>query len=206
MSGWGRLLPFLVEQGVARGVVVVLVVVALVQARGLDFRLGFDLTEGSEPRSEDFATAGTGWRICVFESAAVCFLRNCWCCCSCLDDDDDGDDESATAHFISDEASSRINFLLSCSCLLLFTAVFTRPEGVILGKFSLSGLNALSLEGTKIPGFGTLGISAVTSVFFRSLSLLVLGKSSGLFLCEPLGILFVLETLFVLGLFLRSGA
>lgn len=77
MNGWGRLLPFLVEQGVARGVVVVLVVVALVQARGLDFRLGFDLTEESEPRSKDFATAGTGWHICIFGSAAVCFLRNC---------------------------------------------------------------------------------------------------------------------------------
>jgi len=62
------------EQGVARGVVVVLVVVALVQARGLDFGLGFDLTE-SEPRPEDFATAGTGWRICALESAA-CFFRD----------------------------------------------------------------------------------------------------------------------------------
>ena len=109
------------------------------------------------------------------------------------------------AHFTSDE-SSRINFLLSCSCLLLFTAVFTKPEGVILGNFSLSELNALSSEGTKIPGFGTLVISAVTSVFFRSLSLLVPGESSGLFLCAPLGILFVLEISFVLGLFLRSGA
>lgn len=62
MNGWGRLLPFLVEQGVARGVVVVLVVVALVQARGLDFGLGLDFTE-SELRP-DFATgAGTGWRV-----------------------------------------------------------------------------------------------------------------------------------------------
>lgn len=62
VNGWGRLLPFLVEQGVARGVVVVLVVVALVQARGLDFGLGFDLTE-SELRP-DFATGpGTGWRV-----------------------------------------------------------------------------------------------------------------------------------------------
>lgn len=62
MNGWGRLLPFLVEQGVARGAVVVLVVVALVQARGLDFGLGFDLTE-SELRP-DFATGlGTGWRV-----------------------------------------------------------------------------------------------------------------------------------------------
>lgn len=57
----GRLLPFLVEQGVARGVVVVLVVVALVQARGVDFRLGFDFTE-SEHRP-NFETAGTGWRV-----------------------------------------------------------------------------------------------------------------------------------------------
>lgn len=200
MNGWGRLLPFLVEQGVARGVVVVLVVVALVQARGLDFGLGFDLT-GSEPRPEDFATADTGWRICVLVSEAVCFFRDC--CCSCLDDD--GDDGSV-AHFTSDDASSRINFLLSCSCLLLFTAVFTRPEGVILGNFSLSELNILSSEGTKIPGFGNLDISAVASVFFRSLSLLMLDESSGLFLWVLLGILFVLAVSSVLGLFLRSGA
>lgn len=74
MNGWGRLLPFLVEQGVARGVVVVLVVVALVQARGLDFGLGFDLTE-SEPRPEDFATADAGWRICALEESVACFFR-----------------------------------------------------------------------------------------------------------------------------------
>lgn len=202
MNGWGRLLPFLVEQGVARGVVVVLVVVALVQARGLDFGLGLDLT-GSEPRPEDFATAGTGWRICVLVS--VCFFRDCCCCCcSCLDDDD-GDDGSA-AHFTSDDASSRISFRLSCSCLLLFTAVFTSPEGVILGNFSLSELNTLSSEGTKIPGFGNLDISVVASVFFRSLSLVVPDESSGLFLCVPLGTLFVLAVSSVLGLFLRSGA
>lgn len=80
MNGWGRLLPFLAEQGVARGVVVVLVVMALVQARGLDFGLEFDLME-SEPRPEDFTAGGTGWRICVFESPAVCFFRDCCCCC-----------------------------------------------------------------------------------------------------------------------------
>lgn len=203
MNGWGRLLPFLVEQGVARGVVVVLVVVALVQARGLDFGLGFILT-GSKPRPEDFATAGTGWRICVLISEAVCFFRDC-CCCSCPD----GEDESA-AHFTSG-ASSRINFRLSCSCLLLFTAVFTRLEGVILGNFSLSELNTFSSEGTKIPGFGNLDISVVASVFLRSLSLfvpvpVVSRESSGLFLCVPLGILFVLAVSSVLGLFLRSGA
>lgn len=45
MNGWGRILPFLVEQGVARGVVVVLVVVALVQARGLDLGLEVILLE-----------------------------------------------------------------------------------------------------------------------------------------------------------------
>lgn len=61
MNGWGRLLPFLVEQGVARGVVVVLVVMALVQARGLGLRLGLDLTRESEHRP-DFGVAGTGWR------------------------------------------------------------------------------------------------------------------------------------------------
>lgn len=199
MNGWGRLLPFLVEQGVARGVVVVLVVVALVQARGLDFGLGLDLT-GSEPRPEDFAgSAGTGWRICVFVSEAVCFFRDC--CCSCLD----GEDGSA-AHFTSDAASSRISFLLSCSCLLLFTAVFTRFDGVILGIFSSSELNTFSSEGTKIPGFGNLDISVVASVFLRSLSLFVLDESSGLFLCVLLGTLFVLAVSSVLGLFLRSGA
>lgn len=201
MNGWGRLLPFLVEQGVARGVVVVLVVVALVQARGLDFGLGLDLT-GSEPRPEDFAAASTGWRIWVLVSEAVCFFRECCCCCSCLDDD--GDDGSA-AHFTSDGASSRNSFLLSCSCLLLFTAVFTRPEGVILGNFSLNKLNTFSSEGTKIPGFGNLDISVVVSGFLRSLSLLV-PEPSGLFLCAPLGILFVLAVSSMLGLFLRSGA
>lgn len=199
MNGWGRLLPFLMEQGVARGVVVVLVVMALVQARGLDFGLGFDLT-GSELRPEDFATADTGWRICVLVSEAVCFFRDC-CCCSCLD----GEDGSA-AHFTSDDASSRISFLLSCSCLLLFTAVFTRFEGVILGNFSLSEFNTFSSEGTKIPGFGNLDISVVVSVFLRSLSLFVPDESSVLFLCVPLGILFVLAVSSVLGLFLRSGA
>lgn len=199
MNGWGRLLPFLVEQGVARGVVVVLVVVALVQARGLDFGLGLDLT-GSEPRPEDFATAGTGWRICVLISEAVCFFRDGCCCCgSCLDGEDGSD-------FMSDDASSRISFLLSCSCLLLFTAVFTRPEGVILGNFSLSELNTFSSEGTKIPGFGNLDISVVASVFLRSLSLLVPDESSCLFLCVLLVILFDLAVSSVLGLFLRSGA
>jgi len=199
VNGWGRLLPFLVEQGVARGVVVVLVVVALVQARGLDFGLGFDLTR-SEPRSENFATAGTGWHICVLVSEAVCFFRDC--CCSCFDDDSD---ESA-AHFTSDDASSRISFLLSCSCLLLFTAVFTRFEGVILGNFSLNELNTFSSEGTKIPGFGNLDISVIASVFLRSLSLFVPDESSRLFLCVPLRILFVLVVASTLGLFLRSGA
>lgn len=72
MNGWGRFLPFLVEQGVARGVVVVLVVVALVQARGLDFRLGFDFTE-SELRP-DFETAGTGWRVWL-PSTSMFFFR-----------------------------------------------------------------------------------------------------------------------------------
>lgn len=175
MNGWGRLLPFLVEQGVARGVVVVLVVVALVQARGLDFGLGLDLT-GSEPRPEDFATAGAGWRICILMSEAVCFFRDCCCCCCCSCFGEDGSD------FMSDDASSRISFLLSCSCLLLFTAVFTRFEGVILGNFSLSELNTFSSEGTKIPGFGNLDISVVASVFLRSLSLLVPDESSSLFL------------------------
>ena len=197
MNGWGRLLPFLMEQGVARGVVVVLVVVALVQVRGLDFGLGFDLI-GSKPRPENFPTAGTGWRI--FVSETICFFRDC-CCCSCFDDGDAG----SAAHFTSDGAS-RINFLLSCSCLLLFTAVFTRPEGVILGSFSLNKLNILSSEGTKIPGFGNLDISKVTSVFLRSLSLLVPVESSSLFLCVPFGILFVLTVSSTLGLFLRSGA
>lgn len=44
MNGWGRLLPFLVEQGVARGVVVVLVVVVVVAlvVRGLDFGVDLD--------------------------------------------------------------------------------------------------------------------------------------------------------------------
>lgn len=117
-----------------------------------------------------------------------------------------------SAHFTKD-VSSFINFLLSCSCLLLLTAVLTKFDGVIFGGFSLLFIepNKLSFEGTKIPGLGILDTksSLLPSIFLRSFDLfLAPGDTSLLPLCPVvvLKTLFVLFPSSVLDLFLLPGA
>ena len=175
---------------------------ALVQARGPDLR-GIGLVLGTEVEEVEevcivvvvVAVAFVGVALLVLVAVPVVHGSACrlpsavlllvfsgccgCCCCCCLRR------ASVAAHLTREAPSMPRSRRLSCSCRLLFTAVFTRFDGVILDGFSpvsayrqlallllalpLSTLlltPPLSSDGVKIPGLGTL-VTFVTSFLPR---------------------------------------
>lgn len=142
-------------------VVLVVVVVALVQALGVDLSWVGTVLGADEDEEEEvvFVTVVRVVVALTLPDDSLCrfFVFSLSCCCFFF--------ASVTAHLTREAPSIPRSLRLSCSCLLLLTAVLTRLDGVIFESFSpVNAYKQLVLvfkligssEGVNIPGLGTL--------------------------------------------------